>query len=94
MSTIVLPILLQATTITYWPSSHQPTKSLSAGASNFVMLDVMKIGGITGWLRAFNQAEIAGFPVSSHLFPELSAQLLQFHGRGIGWNTGIRRHPS
>jgi mandelate racemase len=40
------------------------------------MLDVMKIGGITGWLRAVSQAEAAGLPVSSHVFPELSAQLL------------------
>ena len=36
----------------------------------------MKIGGITGWLRALSQTEAAGSPVSSHLFPELSAQLL------------------
>jgi mandelate racemase len=55
---------------------HDLTKSLSAGASDFVMLDVMKIGGITGWLRAISQTEAAGLPVSSHLFPELSAQLL------------------
>jgi mandelate racemase len=55
---------------------HDLAKSLSAGASDFVMLDVMKIGGITGWLRAASQAEAAGLPVSSHLFPELSAQLL------------------
>jgi mandelate racemase len=55
---------------------HDLTKSLSVGASDFVMLDVMKIGGITGWLRAVSQAEAAGLPVSSHLFPELSAQLL------------------
>jgi mandelate racemase len=27
---------------------HHLTKSLSVGASDFVMLDVMKIGGITG----------------------------------------------
>jgi mandelate racemase len=40
------------------------------------MLDVMKIGGITGWLSATSQAGAAGLPVSSHLFPELSAQLL------------------
>ena len=55
---------------------HDLTKSLSAGASDFVMLDVMKIGGVTGWLRAISQIEAAGLPVSSHLFPELSAQLL------------------
>jgi len=55
---------------------HDLAKSLSSGASDFVMLDVMKIGGITGWLSAASQAGVAGLPVSSHLFPELSAQLL------------------
>jgi mandelate racemase len=55
---------------------HDLTKSLAAGASDFVMLDAMKIGGVTGWLHAANQMEAAGLPVSSHLFPELSAQLL------------------
>ena len=40
------------------------------------MLDIMRIGGITGWLRAIGQIEAAGFPASSHLFPEISAQLL------------------
>lgn len=55
---------------------HDLTTSLSAGASDVVMLDVRKIGGITGWLRAVSQAEAAGLPVSSHLFSELSAQLL------------------
>ncbi len=55
---------------------HDLTKSLSAAASDFIMLDVMKIGGVTGWLRAVSQTEAAGLPVSSHLFPELSTQLL------------------
>jgi mandelate racemase len=55
---------------------HDLTKSISAGASDFIMLDVMKIGGISGWLRAISQTEAAGLPVSSHLFPEISAQLL------------------
>jgi mandelate racemase len=55
---------------------HDLTKSISEGASDFIMLDVMKIGGISGWLRAIGQAEAAGLPVSSHLFPEISAQLL------------------
>ena len=40
------------------------------------MLDVMKIGGVTGWLRAASLAEIYGIPVSSHLWPEISSQLL------------------
>jgi hypothetical protein len=36
---------------------HDLTKCLSTGDSDFVMLDVMKIGGITGWLRAIAQTE-------------------------------------
>ena len=55
---------------------HDLTKSLSAAASDFVMLDAMKIGGVIGWLCAVSQTAAAGLPVSSHLFPELSAQLL------------------
>lgn len=50
--------------------------AIAAGASDFVMPDVMKIGGVTGWLRAAAIAQVHGLPVSSHLWPEISAQLL------------------
>jgi mandelate racemase len=40
------------------------------------MLDAMKIGGVTGWLRAAAMAQAESVPVSSHLWPEISAQLL------------------
>jgi mandelate racemase len=40
------------------------------------MPDAMKIGGVTGWLRAAALGEAAGMPISSHLFPEISAHLL------------------
>jgi mandelate racemase len=36
----------------------------------------MKIGGVTGWLRTAALAEVAGIPLSSHLFPEISVHLL------------------
>ena len=36
----------------------------------------MKIGGITGWLRAMGVAETASVPVSSHAFIEASAHVL------------------
>ena len=36
----------------------------------------MKIGGVSGWMRAAAMAEEHGLPVSSHLFPEISAHLL------------------
>ncbi len=59
-----------------WWGSHDMAKSIGAGASDFVMPDVMKIGGVTGWLRASALAEAAGLPMSCHLFPEISAHLL------------------
>ena len=59
-----------------WWGTHEMAKSLAAGASDFVMPDAVRIGGISGWLRAVALAESAGLPVSSHLFPEISAHLL------------------
>jgi mandelate racemase len=41
-----------------------------------MMPDVMKIGGVTGWLRAAALAQARGIPLSSHLWPEISAQLM------------------
>jgi mandelate racemase len=51
-------------------------QSLTAGASDLVMPDVMKIGGVTGWMRAVALAEAHARPMSNHLWPELSARLL------------------
>jgi mandelate racemase len=59
-----------------WWGPHDMAKSLAAGASDYVMIDVTKIGGVTGWLRAAALAEAAGTPASSHIFPEISAHLL------------------
>jgi len=50
--------------------------AVEARASDYVMPDVMKIGGVTGWLRAASIAQAKGIRMSNHLFPELSAQLL------------------
>lgn len=59
-----------------WWGTHDMAKSLAAGASDEVMVDAMKIGGVTGWLRAASLAEAAGLRLSSHLFAELSVHLL------------------
>jgi mandelate racemase len=40
------------------------------------MPDVMKIGGVTGWMRAAALAQTRGIRLSNHLWPEISAQLL------------------
>ena len=59
-----------------WWGPHDAAKSIEAGASDYVMPDAMKIGGVTGWLRTAALAEAAGIPLSSHLFPEISVHLL------------------
>ena len=59
-----------------WWGLHDMAKSVMAGASDLVMVDVMKIGGVTGWQRAAALAASAGLPLSSHIFPEISAHLL------------------
>ena len=50
--------------------------ALAAGASDYVMPDLERIGGVTGWQRAAGLAMAAGIEMSSHLFPEVSAHLL------------------
>lgn len=51
-------------------------RALAANASDFVMPDLERIGGVTGWLRAARLAHEAGIEMSSHLYPEVSAHLL------------------
>lgn len=56
--------------------SHDMEKALAAGASDYFMPDVVKIGGVSGWMRAAALAEPVGMSLSSHLFPEISVHLL------------------
>lgn len=55
---------------------EQMAQALAAGSSDYVMPDAQRIGGVTGWMRAAALAQAAGIEMSSHLFPEASAQLL------------------
>jgi mandelate racemase len=55
---------------------EQMAQALAAGACDYVMPDAQRIGGVTGWMRAAALAQGAGVEMSSHLFPEVSCQLL------------------
>ena len=55
---------------------EQMAQALAAGACDYVMPDLERIGGVTGWLRAAALAQGAGVEMSSHLFPETSCHLL------------------
>ncbi len=50
--------------------------AIALGASDYLMFDLMRIGGVSGWLAASRIAAAAGIRVSSHLYPEVSAHLL------------------
>jgi mandelate racemase len=59
-----------------WFGTEEMTKALDARACDLAMPDAMKIGGVTGWMRAVALAQTRGVPVSSHIFQEISAHLL------------------
>jgi mandelate racemase len=50
--------------------------AVQAQAADLYMPDMMRIGGVTGWMRAAAIAGAAGHPISSHLYPEVSAHLM------------------
>jgi mandelate racemase len=51
--------------------------ALHAKACDLVMPDFMRIGGVTGWLRAAAIAGAAGIPMSTHLYPEVGAHVMR-----------------
>jgi mandelate racemase len=52
-------------------------RALERRACDFVMPDFMRIGGVTGWLRAAAIAGAAGVPMSTHLYPEVAAHVMR-----------------
>jgi mandelate racemase len=52
-------------------------KALQRKACDLVMPDFMRIGGVTGWLRAAAIAGAAGVPMSTHLYPEVAAHMMR-----------------
>jgi mandelate racemase len=51
--------------------------ALQMKACDLVMPDFMRIGGVTGWLRAAAIAGAAGVPMSTHLYPEVAAHVMR-----------------
>ena len=59
----------------YGPRDLQ--NALAIKACDYVMPDFMRIGGVTGWLRAAAIAGTAGIPMSTHLYPEVAAHVMR-----------------
>ena len=53
------------------------TLSLELGSGDAIMPDLMRIGGISGWLKTAALAEAYRKPLSSHLYHEVSAHLMR-----------------
>ena len=72
--------------------------ALAAQACDYVMPDMERIGGVTGWQRAAGLAAASGIEMSSHLFPEVSAHLLAATATRhwleyVDWATPILKEP-
>jgi mandelate racemase len=52
-------------------------EAIVAGAGDYVMPDMMRIGGVSGWLKSAAITAASGTPMSSHLYPEISAHLMR-----------------
>jgi hypothetical protein len=52
-------------------------RAIQMKACDLVMPDFMRIGGVTGWLRSAAIAAASGVPISTHLYPEVAAQVMR-----------------
>lgn len=59
----------------YGPRSFY--QAVQSRAADLYMPDLMRIGGVTGFMRCAAIAGAAGIPLSTHLYPEFSAHLLR-----------------
>jgi mandelate racemase len=72
--------------------------ALGAKACDYVMPDLERIGGVSGWQQAAGLAAAAGVEMSSHLFPEISSHLLAATPTAhwleyVDWANPILREP-
>jgi len=59
-----------------WWSWRVGKAAIEMGACDYVMPDLLRIGGVTGWMRLARVAEARAMPFSSHLSPDYSAHVL------------------
>ena len=72
--------------------------ALKANAADYVMPDLERIGGVTGWRQAAVLAAEHRIKMSSHLFPEVSAHLLAATPTGhfleyMDWADALVQEP-
>lgn len=78
--------------------SFAMVEAIQAQSLDYVMPDIQRIGGVSGWLRAAALAHAHGIEMSSHLFPEYSAHMLAVTPTRhwleyMDWSTAILAQP-
>jgi L-talarate/galactarate dehydratase len=73
------PVVAGEYCVGIWPFRHL----LEARAVDVVMIDLLRVGGITGWLKVAAMAEAFNVSVVSHLLPELQVQLVAAVPNGL-----------
>ena len=56
---------------------------LQAKAVDFLMVDLLRVGGVTQFRKIAGMAEAFGIPIASHLLPELFAHLIAAIPNGL-----------
>ena len=56
---------------------------IEAGSVDIVMIDLLRVGGITPWRKVAAMAEAFNLPVVSHLVPEIHVQLMASIPNGL-----------
>ena len=77
---------------------HDMERALAAQSCDYMMPDLERIGGVTGWRRAAELAGSRGIKLSSHLYPEVSAHLLMVTPTAhwleyVDWANAILEEP-
>ncbi len=71
---------------------------LDEQAVDILMVDLLRVGGITGWLKAAALAEAYQVPVVSHLVPEVHVHIFAAIPNGLTveympWSFGLFKNP-
>ena len=69
-----------------------------ARSVDIAMVDVMRSGGITGWLKIAGMAEAFNLPIVSHLYPDISVHLVSAVPNGLTveympWSNRLFKEP-
>jgi L-alanine-DL-glutamate epimerase-like enolase superfamily enzyme len=67
---------------------------MEARSVDIIMIDLMRAGGVTGWLKIAGMAEAFNLPVVSHLVPEIHVHLIAAIPNGLTveympWTAGL-----